>query len=129
MALAGDDYPPLDCHGTSVARRERRRASPASDPRCPEATRTRDELQARLDLANLAAADAAREHPHQLADQGGQRIEIAFSPSVDTDETLWVLKRDLLRLAEGIQAGVVDHLARSATYERGDRGVSAQTTW
>ena len=124
VALAGDDYPPLDCHGPPW-RDVNGDGIAGFGPEVPEATRTRDELQARLDLANLAAADALVSIHINSPTEGGQRIEIAFSETFYTDETTWGVT-ETARLAEAIQAGIVDHLAGLATYERGDRGVSAQ---
>jgi N-acetylmuramoyl-L-alanine amidase len=122
-ALAGDDYPPLDCHGPPW-RDVNGDGVAGFGPEVPEGTRTRDELQARLDLANLAAADALVSIHINSPTEGDQRIEIAFSETFYTDETPWGVT-ETARLADGIQAGVVDHLAGLATYERGDRGVSA----
>lgn len=124
VALAGDNYPPLDCHGPPW-RDVNGDGVAGFGPEVPEATRTRDELQARLDLANLAAADALVSIHINSPTEGDQRIEIAFSETFYTDETPWGAT-ETARLAVGIQAGVVDHLAGLATYERGDRGVSAQ---
>jgi len=122
-ALAGDDYPALDCHGPPW-RDVNGDGVAGFGPDVPEGTRTRDELQARLDLANLSAADALVSIHINSPTEGDQRIEIAFSETFYTDETPWGVA-ETARLAEGIQAGVVDHLAGIATYERGDRGVTA----
>ena len=54
-ALAGDQYPPLGCDGPAW-RDVNGDGLAGFGPDLPEATRTRDELQARLDLANLARA-------------------------------------------------------------------------
>ena len=51
VALAGDDYPDLGCHGPPW-RDVNGDGESGFDP--VGAIRTRDELQARLDLANLA---------------------------------------------------------------------------
>ena len=122
-ALAGDDYPPLDCHGPPW-RDVNGDGIAGFGPDVPEGTRTRDELQARLDLANLAAADALVSIHINSPTEGNQRIEIAFTETFYTDETPWGIG-ETARLAEGIQAGIVDRLAGLATYERGDRGVTA----
>ena len=124
VALAGDDYPPLDCHGPPW-RDVNGDGVAGFGPEVPEGTRTRDELQARLDLANLAAADVLVSIHINAPAEGDQRIEIAFSETFYTDETPWGVT-ETARLAEGIQAGVVDHLSGLAIYERGDRGISAQ---
>jgi N-acetylmuramoyl-L-alanine amidase len=123
-ALAGDDYPPLDCHGPSWRDVNGDGFAGFGDDDLPEGTRTRDELQARLDLANLAGADALVSIHINSPTEGGQPVEIAFSETFYTDETPWGVT-ETARLAEGIQAGVVDHLAGLATYDRGDRGATA----
>ena len=123
-ALAGDDYPPLDCQGPPWRDVNGDGLSGFGDDALPEATRTRDELQARLDLANLAQADALVSIHINSPSAGGQRIEIAFSETFYTDETSWGVEATA-RLAELVQAGVVDRLAPLATYERGDRGITA----
>ena len=52
--------------------------------------RTRDELQARMDLANLARRRRACEHPHQLARPRTDVVfEIASSQTFYDDETPW----------------------------------------
>ena len=122
-ALAGDDYPPLDCHGPRW-RDVNGDGIAGFGPDVPEGTRTRDELQARLDLANLAAADALVSIHINSPTEGDQRIEIAFTETFYTDETPWGIG-ETARFAEVIQAGIVDRLAGLATYERGDRGVTA----
>jgi N-acetylmuramoyl-L-alanine amidase len=122
-ALAGDDYPPLGCEGPRW-RDVNGDGLAGFGPDLPEGTRTRDELQARLDLANLAAADALVSIHINAPTEGGQRIEVAFSETFYTDETPWGATATA-RLAEAIQAGVVDRLDPIADYERGDRGVTA----
>ncbi len=119
-ALAGDDYPPLDCHGPPW-RDVNGDGIAGFGPEVPEGTRTRDELQARLDLANLAAADALVSIHINSPTEGDQRIEIAFSETFYTDETPWGVT-ETARLAEGIQTGVVDHLAEP-------RRVRARRPW
>jgi len=123
-ALAGDDYPPLDCHGPPWRDVNGDGLSGFGDDTLPEATRTRDELQARLDLANLAQADALVSIHINSPSEGGQRIEIAFSETFYTDETPWGADATA-RLAELVEAGVADRLDTLATYERGDRGTTA----
>ena len=122
-ALAGDDYAPLDCHGPAW-RDVNGDGVAGFGPDVPEATRTRDELQARLDLANLTAADALVSIHINSPTEGAEQVEIAFSETFYTDETPWG-GTETARLAAGVQAGVVDHLAGLAPYERGDRGVTA----
>jgi N-acetylmuramoyl-L-alanine amidase len=122
-ALAGDYYPPLSCEGPPW-RDVNGDGLAGFGPDLPEATRTRDELQARLDLANLSGADALISIHINSPTEGGQRIEIAFTETFYTDETPWGASATA-RLAEAIQAGVVAHLGAIADYDRGDRGVTA----
>ena len=121
VALAGDRYPELGCDGPPF-RDVNGDGEAGFDPE--GATRTRDELQARLDLANLAQADALVSIHINSPFDGGETIEIAFSETFYTDETPW--GADLTApLAQAIQAGVVDRLREVAEYERGDRGITA----
>lgn len=120
-ALAGDDYPELDCHGPPW-RDVNGDGEAGFDPE--GATRTRDELQARLDLANLSGADAFISIHVNSPFADGQRIEIAFSETFYTDETPWGADATE-RLARGIQDGVVTSLAAAAGYERGDHDITA----
>ncbi|MEO7294616.1 MAG: N-acetylmuramoyl-L-alanine amidase [Candidatus Limnocylindria bacterium] len=122
-ALAGDDYAPLNCAGPPW-RDVNGDGISGFGPDVPEATRTRDELQARLDLANLAGADALISIHINSPTEGGERIEIAFSETFYTDETPWGATATAA-LAEATQAGVVDRLASAADYARGDRGTTA----
>jgi N-acetylmuramoyl-L-alanine amidase len=122
-ALAGDDYPPLDCHGPPW-RDVNGDGAVGFGPDVPEATRTRDELQARLDLANLAMADALVSIHINSPSEGGEQVAIAFSETFYTDETPWGADRTA-RLAAGVQEGVVAQLDAVADYDRGDRGVTA----
>lgn len=122
-ALAGDDYPPLGCAGPAW-RDVNGDGLAGFGPDLPEATRTRDELQARLDLANLAQADVLLSIHINAPTEGGQRIEVAFTQTFYTDETPW--GADLTqRLATDVQDGVVAGLGAVATYDRGDRGIDA----
>lgn len=120
-ALAGDNYPQLGCDGPAW-RDVNGDGEAGFDPE--GATRTRDELQARLDLANLSAADAFVSIHVNSPFDGGQRIEIAFTATFYTDETPWGATATET-LARGIQSGVTGSLARVASYERGDRGITA----
>ncbi len=92
-ALAGDDYPPLSCEGPPF-RDVNGDGVAGFGPDVPEATRTRDELQARLDLANLAGADALVSIHINSPSEGGEQVEIAFSETFYTDETPWGVDRD-----------------------------------
>jgi N-acetylmuramoyl-L-alanine amidase len=123
-ALAGDDYPPLDCHGPPWRDVNGDGFTGFGDDDLPEGTRTRDELQARLDLANLAAADALVSIHINAPTEGGTQVAIAFSETFYTDETPWGMT-ETARLAQAVHAGVVDRLGALASYERGDRGITA----
>ena len=119
-ALAGDRHPELGCDGPPW-RDVNGDGEAGFDPE--GATRTRDELQARLDLANLSQADAFVSIHINSPFDGGQTIEIAFSETFYTDETPW---GDLsATLAAAVQDGVVRELGSVAAYERGDRGTTA----
>ena len=121
VALAGDDYADLGCDGPPW-RDVNGDGEAGFDPE--GATRTRDELQARLDVANLAAADAFVSIHINSPFDGGQTIELAFSETFYTDETPWGV--DVTEpLARAIQDGVVAELGAIASYERGDRGITA----
>jgi hypothetical protein len=126
-ALAGDDYAPLSCEGPAW-RDVNGDGVAGFGPDLPEATRTRDELQARLDLANLAAADALVSIHINAPSDGGQRIDIAFSETYYTDETAWG-PTATARLAQAVQDGVVGRLDPLADYERGDRGINAHNLY
>jgi N-acetylmuramoyl-L-alanine amidase len=123
-ALAGDDYPPLDCHGPPFRDVNGDGLAGFGDDQLPEGTRTRDELQARLDVANLAAADALVSIHINSPTEGDQPVEIAFTETFYTDETAWGTTQTA-RLASGMQEAVVGELGGLATYERGDRGITA----
>ncbi len=123
-ALAGDDYPPLGCEGPPFRDVNGDGMSGFGDEDLPEATRTRDELQARLDLANLAQADALVSIHINSPFDAGQPVEIAFTETFYTDETPWGVDATA-RLADALQAAVVERLSAVASYERGDRGTTA----
>ncbi|MGQ0608974.1 MAG: N-acetylmuramoyl-L-alanine amidase [Chloroflexota bacterium] len=122
-ALAGDDHAPLNCAGPPWRDVNGDGVSGFGQD-VPEATRTRDELQARLDLANLARADALVSIHINSPTEGGERIEIAFSETFYTDETPWGAT-ETARLAEAVQTGLVERLSPLADYRRGDRGTTA----
>ena len=122
-ALAGDQYPPLGCDGPAW-RDVNGDGLAGFGPDLPEATRTRDELQARLDLANLARADALVSIHINSPFDAGEPVEIAFTETFYTDETPWGASATA-ELAGSVQAGVVARLGAMADYERGDRGTTA----
>jgi N-acetylmuramoyl-L-alanine amidase len=86
--------------------------------------RTRDELQARIDRANLAGADAfVSIHINSLT-ENGVVFEIAATQTFYDDETPWGADASS-SLADAVQAGVVAGLDPLATHERQDRGTEA----
>ncbi|HEX7172692.1 MAG TPA: N-acetylmuramoyl-L-alanine amidase [Candidatus Limnocylindria bacterium] len=121
VALAGDLYPDLGCEGAPW-RDVNGDGEAGFDPE--GATRTRDELQARLDVANLVQADAFISIHINSPFDGGQTIEVAFSETFYTDETPWGVGVTE-RLARATQDGVVAELDAVADHERGDRGITA----
>jgi N-acetylmuramoyl-L-alanine amidase len=120
-ALAGDDYPDLGCHGAPF-RDVNGDGESGFDPEGK--TRTRDELQARLDLVNLARADVLVSIHINSLTQNGVVFEIAATQTYYTDETPWG-PTATERLAQLVQDGVVAALDPIATYDRQDRGISA----
>jgi N-acetylmuramoyl-L-alanine amidase len=86
--------------------------------------RTRDELQARIDLANLAGADAFVSIHINSPTEGGDVIEIAFGQTFYDDETPWGAEASA-RLADAIQRGTVAAIDPLTTYPRQDRGSEA----
>ncbi len=123
-ALAGDQYEPLDCDGPAW-RDVNGDGVSGFGPDVSEGTRTRDELQARLDLANVVAADALVSIHINSPFDDGNPVEIAFTQTFYTDETPWGPTLGAA-LADAVQSGVVAHLGDIAEYERGDRGTAAQ---
>jgi N-acetylmuramoyl-L-alanine amidase len=120
-ALAGDDYPQLDCHGPPW-----RDVDGDGEAGFEETgrIRTRDELQARIDRANVAAADALVSIHINSPTEGGQVIEIAFSQTFYDDETPWGADGSA-ELANSIQRGIVAAIDPLTTYDRQDRGTEA----
>ena len=121
VALAGDDYPDLGCHGAPF-RDVNGDGESGFDPEGK--TRTRDELQARLDLVNLARADLLVSIHINSVTENGVIVEIALTQTYYTDETPWGVSATQ-RLAQFVQDGVVAAVEPVATYERQDRGISA----
>ncbi len=121
VALAGDDYPDLGCHGPPW-RDVNGDGESGFDPE--GAVRTRDELQARLDLANLARADVLVSIHINSLTENGVVFDIAATETFYTDETPWGV--DVTApLAQAIQDGVVAAMDAVADYERQDRGIQA----
>jgi|KBSSwiStaDraftv2_1062776.scaffolds.fasta_scaffold54331_3 N-acetylmuramoyl-L-alanine amidase len=120
-AIAGDDYPSLGCTGPPF-RDVNGDGQAGFDPEGK--TRTRDELQSRLDLVNLARADLLVSIHINSVTENGAIFEIALTQTYYTDETPWG-PAATERLAQLVQDGVVDALDPVADYERQDRGISA----
>lgn len=121
VALAGDDYPDLDCNGPPW-RDVNGDGEAGFDPEGKN--RTRDELQARLDLVNLSRADVLVSIHINSLTQDGVVFEIAATQTYWTDETAWGPSATQ-RLATLVQDRVVAALEPLAGYERQDRGISA----
>lgn len=122
-AIAGDDYPPQGCNGPPF-RDVNGDGLAGFGPDLPEGTLARDELQARIDLANLARADLLLSiHINSFVDGDGRPIEIAASQTFYTDETAWGAAS--AELAADVQTGAVAGLS-GAPYPRQDRGTEAK---
>ncbi|MGH2488652.1 MAG: N-acetylmuramoyl-L-alanine amidase [Candidatus Limnocylindria bacterium] len=123
VALAGDLYPDLGCHGD-------RFRDVNGDGRAgfgslfPEGTRTRDELSAHIDLVNLARADVLISIHINSLTQDGEVLEIAATQTFWTDETAWGIPVSE-RLATLVQDQVVTAMRGVAPYDRQDRGIEA----
>jgi N-acetylmuramoyl-L-alanine amidase len=118
-ALAGDLYPDLGCNGPPF-RDVNGDGQSGFDP--GGKTRTRDELQSRIDLANVARADILLSIHINSLTQNGVALDIAATQTYYTDETPWGLNGGQ-RLARLIQDGVVAALDPLAAYKRQDRGI------
>lgn len=119
-ALAGDDYPPLGCHGAKW-RDVNGDGIAGFGPSVPEATRTRDELSARIDLANVARADIFIAIHINSMTQNGVLYRIAASQTFYTDAFAWAGASQ--RLAKAVQEGTVRSFAAVTDYARQDRGI------
>ena len=86
-------------------------------------TLLRDELTARIDLANLSRADVFISVHSNSMTENDVVHEIAATQTFFTDETPWGSASALL--AELVQGEVVAGLGEVAGYERQDRGVQA----
>lgn len=123
VALAGDLYPDLGCHGDPF-RDVNGDGLAGFGGDLPEATRTRDELSAHIDLVNLARADVLLSIHINSFTENGVVIEVAGTETYWTDETPWGVPHSE-RLATDVQGEVVAALAALAPYERQDRGTDA----
>jgi N-acetylmuramoyl-L-alanine amidase len=120
-ALAGDDYPELGCSGPVW-----RDVDGDGEAGFEETgrTRTRDELQARIDLANVVRASLLVSiHVNSLTEDGVV-FEIAATQTFYDDETPWG-ETGSGRLARHVQERVVEALEAAAGYGRQDRGSAA----
>jgi N-acetylmuramoyl-L-alanine amidase len=118
-ALAGDDYPPLNCHGPAW-RDVNGDGLKGFGPGVPEGTRTRDELSARIDFANVAQADLAIAIHINSMTQNGVLYKIAATQTFYTDAFAWA--NASAKLAKDVQNGVVASMGSATTYARQDRG-------
>ena len=120
-ALAGDFYPDLGCDGAPF-RDVNGDGETGFDPEGK--TRTHDEIQARLDLVNLARADVLVSIHINSVTENGVIFEIALTQTYYTDETPWGVSATQ-HLAQQVQDGVVAAVGGVAPYKRQDRGISA----
>lgn len=122
-AIAGDRYPPLGCEGPPL-RDVNGDGIAGFGPDVPAHTLERDELQARLDLANVARADVLLSiHVDAITDTNGEPIPVARTETFYTDETPWGPSATR-QMAEAIQGGVVTAMD-GLGYARQDRGINA----
>ena len=120
VALAGDDEPAFGCDGPAWRDVDGDGRSGFEET---GRIRTRDELQARIDLANLARADVLISIHINSLTQDGIAFEIAATQTFYDDETPW--SASSASLAESLQSGVVAAIEPLATYDREDRGTDA----
>jgi N-acetylmuramoyl-L-alanine amidase len=128
VALAGDDFPDLGCHGPGWRDVNGDGESGFHRDDAEGGIRTRDELQARLDLANVARADAFVSIHINSITQDGVVFEIAASETFYTDETPWGVAVTE-GLATSIQDEVVAAMDGVAAYQRQDRGAKAHNLY
>jgi len=119
-ALAGDLYPPLGCQGAPF-RDVNGDGVAGFGPSVPDSTRTRDELSARIDLANLARADLFISLHINSLTQNGVVYQIAATQTFYTDAFPWADASR--RLASTVEADVVRSMGKAASYRRQDRGI------
>ena len=120
VALAGDNEPAFGCDGPDWRDVDGDGRSGFEET---GRIRTRDELQARIDLANLARAEVLISIHINSLTQDGVAFEIAATQTFYDDETTWGASSG--SLAESLQAGVVAAIEPLATYDREDRGTDA----
>ncbi len=119
-ALAGDFDPEFGCDGAPF-RDVNGDGETGFDP--AGFTLARDELTARIDLANLARADVFVSIHINSMTENGEVYPIAATQTFYTDEMPW--GDSSRRLAGDIQDGVVTALDAVVRYDRQDRGIQA----
>ena len=125
-ALAGDLYPPLGCKGAPF-RDVNGDGVTGFGPGVPDATRTRDELSARIDLANLARADLFISIHINSMTENGVLYKIAASQTFYTDAFAWADASH--RLASAVEADVARAMGKAGAYGRQDRGVDGSAPY
>jgi N-acetylmuramoyl-L-alanine amidase len=120
VALAGDNEPAFGCDGPAWRDVDGDGRSGFEET---GRIRTRDELQARIDLANLARADVLVSIHINSLTQDGVAFEIAATQTFYDDETPWGASSG--SLADSLQAEVMAAIEPLATYDRQDRGTDA----
>ena len=115
VALAGDDYPELGCDGPPW-----RDVDGDGNAGFEETgrIRTRDELQARIDLANLVGADAFVSIHINSPTEGGQCRSRSPSARPSTTTRPRGVPMPAASLAAAIQDGTSAALEPLATYDR-----------
>jgi N-acetylmuramoyl-L-alanine amidase len=119
-ALAGSDYAPQGCTGDPY-RDVNGDGETGFGPGIADAVQTRDELSARIDLANVARADITVSIHINSMTQNGRVYQIAATQTFYTDALRWAAASKLL--AQDVQSGVVRAMAAATSYPRQDRGV------
>ncbi len=121
VALAGDNDPNFGCNGPPW------RDVDGDGQAGFEETgriRTRDELQARIDLANVVRADVLVSIHINSPTENGVPVQIAFTETYYDDETPWGMARTE-QLAHLVQSGV-SAAFDGVPYEHQDRGIDAK---
>ncbi len=119
-ALAGDLYPELGCTQGADWRDVNQDGHAGFGRDVPEATRTRDELSARIDVANLARADLLVSIHINSLTQDGVVFAIAATQTYFCGAQPW--SDGSAGAASAVQSAVVAALEPVAGYERQDRG-------
>jgi N-acetylmuramoyl-L-alanine amidase len=118
-ALAGDNYPP-NCSTGTTWRDVNQDGEKGFGPGIADAVQARDELSARIDLANVARADIMISIHINSMVSNGRIYRIAATQTFFTDDLPWVDAAS--RLATDVQDGVVASMAAAVSYSRQDRG-------